>query len=117
MAKSTSKRPAKARKGKRRRLVSLPGGDGAHYTPLAGGKWLRSRSSDGMWAHTLTATPAIASSGSAGPGLASTSCPVDGNDYINLGNGKYLRSTPNPDGTFTQVTVDKSKVPPECQST
>jgi hypothetical protein len=117
MAKSTSKRSAKGRKGKPTRLVSLPGDDGAHYTPLAGGKWLRSRRSKGNWEHALMAKPAIASSGSAGPRLASTACAVDGCDYINLGNGRYWRSCPNPDGTWTQGGVDESQVPPACRST
>ena len=117
MAKSTSKGPAKGHKRTPARVVSLPGHDGAHYTPLAGGKWLRSRRSGASWEHTVMARPAITSSGSDGPRLTTTRCPVDGYDYLNLGDGRYLRSIPNPDGTWTQEGVDESEVPPACRRT
>lgn len=117
MARSKGKGSAKERKGKPTRIVSLPGHDGAHYAPLAGGKWLRSRRSDGTWEHAVMAKPAIASSGNAGPRLMSTRCSIDGYDYINLGNGRYWRSRPNPDGTWTQEGVDESQVPPACRNT
>lgn len=117
MTKSKSKGSAKELKGKPTRIVSLQGHDGAHYAPLAGGKWLRSRRSNGEWEHAVIAKPAVVRSGSAGPRLTSTRCSVDGYDYINLGNGRYWRSIPNPDGTFTQEGVDESQVPPACRRT
>lgn len=117
MAKSKGKGSAKKGKGKATRLVWLPGHDGAHYAPLASGKWLRSRRSEGTWEHAVIAKPAVARSGSAGPRLTSTRCRVDGNDYINLGNGRYWRLIPNSDGTFSEGGVDESEVPPSCRST
>lgn len=115
MAKSRMKRPGS--KKMLRRLVSLPASDGLHYTPLASGKWLRSRRSSAGWKHVLIAKPAISASGSAGPNLTSTICPIDGHDYIKLSNGNYLRSIRNPDGTWRQDEVRERQVPPACRRT
>lgn len=114
MAKQSTKRPARKRSVK---LLSLPGDDGAHYTPVANGMWLRSRLSKGTWRHSLTAKPAIAASGGAGPKLASTMCPIDGCEYLYLGNNRYWRVCPGPGGTSSAGPVDASQVPPACRST
>ena len=98
-------------------MVSLPVGDGSHYTPLASGKWIRSRRIGAGWKHVLVAKPTISDSVSAGPNLRSTICPVDGNDYIKLSNGNYLRSIRNPDGTWRQDEVRESQVPQPCRRT
>src|SRR5580704_11598038 len=108
MPNSKRKQPSKVRKRKSTPLVSLQGGDGAHYTPLPEGKWLRSRLSGGAWKHKILSQPSMPLSGPGGPQLSLRTCP-DGAEYIKLGDGSYMRYTRRSDNSWAQDNVPASK--------
>lgn len=119
MATTKTKQPSKA-KGKRRtnarakKLVSIVGSDGHHYTPLPGRKWLQSRLIKSNWRHTLVAKPALEVSGGDGPALTESTC-SDGCQYINEGGGWYRRMCPNGNGGWNYKSVKESEVPEACK--